>query len=105
MVPAFTVLMEVARKSWFLQHLPLQLGYPRNILGAIPTAASRKCLYGHIYRTILIEVSRYCMDADGNDVLIAKEATDESSEEESEHDHEESSSSSGQNCHFHAGVE
>lgn len=44
------------------------------------------------------------MDADGNDVLIEKEATDES-EEEGDHDHGESSSSGGQNCHFHAGVE
>ncbi|OQE46829.1 hypothetical protein PENCOP_c001G07490 [Penicillium coprophilum] len=53
---------------------------------------------------------RYCMDGDGNDVLIQEEetethGTEDSHSEDDGHDHEESSSEAKQNCHFHAGVE
>jgi zinc transporter 1/2/3 len=46
------------------------------------------------------------MDADGNDVLIQAEGSENSNSEEDAHAHEESSSEGKQqNCHFHAGVE
>lgn len=78
--------------------------------------ASRKFPESHLSDNILIYKSRrYCMDADGNDVLIKEEETgtetetehshSDSDEHSEDHEHEESSSSAKQNCHFHAGVE
>lgn len=107
MAQAFTALMEMAKKFWFRPHLPLQPEYQHNTLGVTLTEASRKSTGTHICDNILnYKIQRYCMDGDGNDVLIQAEGTESETEtEDSEDDQEESSSEASQNCHFHAGVE
>ena len=94
----------MAQKSWYQRLLPRRLGFQHNILAVIPMVLVRKsslCMH----RESALTIFRYCMDADGNDVLIEEEATTESADESSDHDHEEESSTGGLNCHFHAGVE
>lgn len=84
---------------------------PQRSTRAVIHMESNRKLPSMISRIILTFVKRYCMDQDGNDVLIQEQETGEEESEQNNHSHEgteesqESESKEGTNCHFHAGVE